>query len=62
MANGIFSAAEISILSIRKTRLAELVEAGSGAAKAAQALRNKPVRFLATVQIGITVILSLIHI
>ncbi len=56
MANGIFSAAEISILSIRKTRLAELVEAGSGSAKAAQALRNKPVRFLATVQIGITVI------
>lgn len=54
--NGVFSAAEIAILSVRKTRIAELVENGSGGARAVQWLRSKPERFLATVQIGITVV------
>lgn len=56
LANGIFAGAELALLSIRKTRLQELVDAGSRAAKAVQALRDNPERFLATVQIGITVI------
>ncbi|MDY7232291.1 hemolysin family protein [Hyalangium rubrum] len=56
LANGIFAGAEIALLSIRKTRLQELVDAGSGAARAVLALRDNPERFLATVQIGITVI------
>ena len=56
VANGVFAAAEIALLSVRKTRLAELAAAGGGAAKIAMKMRDKPVRFLATVQIGITVI------
>lgn len=54
--NGIFSAAEIAILSLRKTRLAEMVEKKESGAKAVQWLRAQPERFLATVQIGITVV------
>ncbi|MDP2304975.1 MAG: hemolysin family protein [Pseudomonadota bacterium] len=54
--NGVFSGAEIAILSVRKTRLAELVEEGSGAARAVAKLRENPESFLATVQIGITVV------
>lgn len=54
--NGVFSAAEIAILSVRKSRIAELVESGSGGARAVQWLRSQPERFLATVQIGITVV------
>lgn len=56
LANGIFAGAEIAVLSLRKTRLAELAAEGSRAVKAIQALRDNPERFLATVQIGITVV------
>jgi putative hemolysin len=54
--NGVFASAEIAILSVRKTRLAELVEEGSKGARAVLWLRKQPERFLATVQIGITVV------
>lgn len=54
--NGVFSGAEIAILSIRRTRLQELAENGSGAAVAVSDLRANPERFLATVQVGITVV------
>ena len=54
--NGLFAGAEIAVLTLRKTRLAQLVEAGGGSAVSIRALRNRPERFLATVQIGITVI------
>jgi putative hemolysin len=53
--NGLFSAAEIALLSVRKTRLAELAE-HHRSARAALALRNDPERLLATVQVGITVL------
>lgn len=56
VANGIFSGAELAILSVRKTRLQEMVESGSRRARAVSRLRDTPERFLATVQIGITVI------
>ena len=56
VANGVFSGAEIAVLSVRKTRLKELVDQGNTSARAVQRLRNKPERFLATVQIGITVV------
>ena len=56
LANGFFSGAEIALVSVRKTRLHELVEKGNGAARAVLALRDQPERFLATVQIGITVV------
>lgn len=54
--NGVFSAAEIATLSVRKTRIAELIDGGSRGARAVQWLRAQPERFLATVQIGITVV------
>jgi len=56
LGNGIFAGAEIALLTIRKTRLQELVDKGSRSAQAAQSLRDQPERFLATVQIGITVV------
>lgn len=54
--NGLFAGAEIAILSVRKTRLRELASQGSGAARALESMRELPERFLATVQIGITVV------
>lgn len=54
--NGIFSGAEIAMLSVRKSRLRELADKGSRAAGAALRLRRQPERLLATVQIGVTVI------
>jgi putative hemolysin len=55
-AGGVFSGAEIAIVSVRKTRLQELAEEGRSGARSASALREQPERFLATVQVGITVI------
>jgi putative hemolysin len=52
----VLAGAEIAVVALRKTRIRELVEAGSGSARAVQALREQPERFLATVQIGITVV------
>jgi putative hemolysin len=54
--NGVFAAAEIAILTIRATRLQQLVDNGSRRARTILDLRNQPERFLATVQIGITVV------
>ncbi len=46
------------MLTLRKTRLRELLEEGNGAARLIAALRANPERLLATVQIGITVVSS----
>jgi magnesium and cobalt exporter, CNNM family len=54
--NGVFTAAEIAMVSVRKTRLQELASGGSRAARSALRLRRSPEALLATVQIGITVI------
>ncbi len=54
--NGLFAGAEIAILSMRRTRLRELVSEGNTGATLVTRLRHVPERFLATVQIGITVI------
>ncbi|WP_437667583.1 hemolysin family protein [Sorangium sp. So ce1182] len=56
LVNGIFSGAEIAVVTIRKTRLDQLVQSGSRRARAVKRLRDNPERFLATVQIGITVV------
>lgn len=56
LANGIFAGAEIAVVSLRRSRLLELVEAGRHGARSVLALRSDPERFLATVQIGITVV------
>jgi putative hemolysin len=54
--NGFFSGAEIAVLSTRKTRLRELADEGRRSAVRALELRGDPERFLATVQVGITVV------
>lgn len=58
LANGVFAGAEIAIIALRKTRIAQLVEEGRTAARAVKRLRDSPERFLATVQVGITVVSS----
>lgn len=54
--NGIFAGAELAIINVRKSRLQELKDEGSRRALEVSRLRETPERFLATVQIGITVI------
>jgi len=56
LANGVFAMAEIAVVSSRKARLKTLAAAGSGQARAALALAEKPEDFLSTVQIGITLV------
>ncbi len=52
--NGFFVAAEIAFVSVRRTRLDELAEAGDRGAKRAQVLMRDPGRFLAVIQVAIT--------
>ncbi|OFX18801.1 MAG: hemolysin [Anaeromyxobacter sp. RBG_16_69_14] len=56
LANGIFAGAEIAVISLRKSRLGQLVEEGRAGAQSVLALREDPERFLATVQVGITIV------
>jgi putative hemolysin len=56
LVSGVFAGAEIALLSVRKTRLAELAEEGRRGAKSAVELRRDPERLLATIQIAITVL------
>jgi putative hemolysin len=51
--NGVFSATEIALVTIRRSRLQQLVEEGHGAAVRVQRLKANPGRFLAVIQIGI---------
>ena len=56
LANGFFAASEIAIVSARRGRLEQRAEAGSHGARIALQLLEEPNRFLATVQVGITLI------
>jgi putative hemolysin len=56
IANGIFSMAEIAIVSSRKVRLQQRAEEGDERAKIALELANSPSQFLSTIQIGITLV------
>jgi len=56
LANGFLSGAEIAVVSVRKTRITALLEDKRVGARPLAALRAQPERFLATVQIGITVV------
>jgi putative hemolysin len=55
-ANGVLAGAEIAVVSVRKTRVQALVDEGRRGARVLAGLRKDPERFLATVQIGITVV------
>lgn len=54
--NGLFAAAEMALVSARKSRLSSLAEAGDRRARAALRLKADPDRFLATIQVGITLV------
>ena len=54
--NGFFAASEISLISLRKSRVRHLVKSGNAAARRVQRLQEEPERFLATVEIGITLV------
>jgi putative hemolysin len=59
IANGVFAAAEIAIVSARKGRLVQEAEHGRHGAQVALALAENPTHFLSTVQVGITLISTL---
>ena len=56
LANGFFAGAELAIVSVRRGRIAQLVAEGRPGAKVLEGLQADPHRFLATVQIGVTVV------
>ncbi len=51
--NGIFSATEIALVTIRRSRLQQLIDEGNRGARRVQRLKESPGRFLAVIQIGI---------
>lgn len=59
IANGYFALSEFSIIASRKSKLVSKLEDGSKSAKAALDLHNTPEKFLATVQVGITLFATL---
>lgn len=56
VANGVFAMAEIAVVSSKRARLRMLADQGNTKARAALELAESPNRFLATVQVGITLV------
>jgi len=54
--NGILALSEIAIVTAKKARLQQLIEAGDGGATSALELATNPTRFFSTTQVGITLI------
>jgi putative hemolysin len=54
LANAFFVAAEYSLVTARRSRLTEMAEDGSRRAKIALRIMDSPIRFIGTVQLGIT--------
>jgi putative hemolysin len=52
--NGLFASAEIAVVTLRRTRVRQLIEEGSKRALILDKFREEPNKFLATVQVGIT--------
>ena len=55
LSNGFFVAAEFSLISVRRTRIAELVARGEAGADAVQRAIENPDRVIAATQLGITI-------
>jgi putative hemolysin len=56
LGNGFFALSEFSIIASRKSRLLKKIAEGKRGAAAAEKLHRKPDRFLATIQVGITLV------
>ncbi len=52
--NGLFVAAEFSLVSVRKTRIEELIKRGVGSARSVESAMNRLDRSIAATQLGIT--------
>lgn len=52
--NAVFASAEIAVLSLNETKLGRMAEQGNGRAKRLVRLTKEPARFLATIQVAIT--------
>lgn len=52
--NAVFASAEIAVLSLNETKLERMAEKGNGRAKRLVRLTKEPARFLATIQVAIT--------
>jgi putative hemolysin len=51
--NGVFAATEIALVTVRRSRLQQMIDEGSRAAARVMRLKGSPGRFLAVIQIGI---------
>lgn len=59
LGNGFFAGSELAIISARRSRIAHLAAEGNAKAKIVERLQDDPHRFLATVQVGVTLVGSL---
>lgn len=57
--NGLFAGAEIAVVTVRKTRIKQLINEGKKNAVVLNKLREEPDKFLATIQIGVTLAVAL---
>jgi len=57
--NGFFAAAEIAVVTLRKSRIKKLMDDGKKNAFILHKLREEPEKFLATIQIGVTLAVTL---
>ena len=57
--NAFFAASETSLLSVRDSRISQLVEEGVGRARAVERLRDRPERTLVAIQIIVTLVTTL---
>jgi CBS domain containing-hemolysin-like protein len=55
LANGFFVAAEFALVSVRRTRVEELIQQGKASARAVKKALADPDRFIAATQLGITI-------
>ena len=59
LVNGFFASSEIAIVSVRRARIEQLITEGRRSAEVLKRLKDESDRFLATVQIGVTLVSSL---
>ncbi len=59
LANGVFAAAEIAIITVRESRLLQRLKEGHPGAAPLLELKRHPSQFLATVQVGVTIVGSM---
>src|SRR6185503_8126283 len=54
LGNGFFSGSEIALISVKRSKIESLIQQGSRGARRVKELQDDPDTFLATVQIGVT--------